>query len=60
MRSHVPELKPLLVPRSPLRVRGRRGQYGYTDPESTVPAAVAGIGGAGLGPAGAVAGEGRA
>ena len=40
---------PTRVPRSSLRVRGRRGQYGHTNPESTVPAA-----------AGADDGEGRA
>jgi hypothetical protein len=46
---------------------GRRWQCGAggnsvvnTGPESTVPPAASGVGGAGLRPAGAVAGEGRA
>ena len=48
------------VPRPSLRAPGRRGQYGNTNPESTVPAATAVVGGAGLRPAGADDGEGRA
>jgi hypothetical protein len=42
------------------RWRDRREHYGYTGPESAVPPAVAGGGGAGLFPAGAAAGEGWA
>ena len=48
------------VPRAPLVVRGRRSQYGGTGPESTVPPAASVGGGAGLCPAGAGDGEGRA
>jgi len=48
------------VPRGPLRVRGRRGQYERTAPEGTVLAAGPGVGAGRLCRPGAVAGEGRA
>jgi hypothetical protein len=58
--SRIVDFRPR-VPRAPLAVRGRRAQYvGNTGPESPVPRAVSGGGGAGLRPVGADAGEGRA
>ncbi len=48
------------VPRASLRVRRRREQYGDTGPEGAVHGATSGVGGAGLRPAGAGTGEGRA
>ena len=47
-------------PENPLAVRGRREQNGNTGPESRVPRAASGGGGAGHRPAGADAGEGHA
>ena len=48
------------APRAPLRVRGRRGQYGGTAPEGTVLAAVPGVGGGRLRRPAGGADEGRA
>jgi hypothetical protein len=53
-------LRCMRVPRASLRVRRRREQYWDTGPEGAVLAATSGVGGAGLRPAGAAAGKGRA
>jgi hypothetical protein len=45
------------VSRAPSSVRGRRAQYVDTGPQSRVRSTASGDGGAGLGPAGADAGE---
>ena len=60
MSHRVSTLESMRVPRAPLSVRGRRSQYGGTGPESTVRSAASAVGGAGLRPAGADGGEGRA
>ena len=60
MKRSVSAARSMRVPRASLRVRRRREQYWDTGPEGAVLEATSGVGGAGLRPAGAVAGEGRA
>jgi hypothetical protein len=53
-------LRQVRAPQALPGVRGRRAQCDSTGPQSTVPRAAPGGGGAELAPAGAAAGEGRA
>jgi len=57
MSRFVAPATPMRVPRGPLGVRGRRGQYESTAPGGTVPAERQGVGARRLRRPGAAAGE---